>query len=490
MHRNILKGLIISTLVMCTLGVSAADIKVGDAKGAQAIAIGESSEANGDYSVVVGGWASDTDEEGNKGAQATVVGLLAKATKNRATAIGAAAQANGIDATAVGTSTKALGDGSLALGRSSEVAKSGARGIAIGVNAYVGEKNDKHSGMGMPKPSDEWVPGKPYTAVNDDTKPNNPEDKQENAMAIGMKASAFGYQTTAVGAAAEAHDTNSTAVGVAAVARGNYSTALGKQARTYGKETTSVGHWADTRAEFATAVGANSIAYKKGSTAFGSNAKAYDENSVAIGANSIAKEAVDGKAVYSEEVVKASAGIVSMGNPNYKVGDEEVEANYRRVVNIAGGIHDHDAVNVMQLKALDKKLSAIGGGIGELGGKMNKVGAGAAALAALHPQDDFDAKHQWDFAAGVGNYNGANAIAIGAFYRPNEKTLVSLGGTFGNGENMLNAGVSIKCGRGKIITKSRREMSEEIEKLETTVQTQQQEINELKELVKTMINKK
>ena len=178
-----------------------------------------------------------------------------------------------------------------------------------------------------------------------------------------MKASAFGFQTTTLGAGAEAHDTNTTAVGAAAVAKGNYSTALGKQARTFEKESTSVGHWADSRAEFATALGSNTIVYKKGGVALGFGARAYDENSIAIGSNSFAKEAIDGKAYLSEEEVKAAAGIVSVGNPAYKAGDKDVAANYRRIVNVAGGINDNDAVNVAQLKALEGKVTTNTGDI-------------------------------------------------------------------------------------------------------------------------------
>ena len=119
----------------------------------------------------------------------------------------------------------------------------------------------------------------------------------------------------------------------------------------------------DSRAEFATSVGANTIVYKKGGVALGSGARAYDENSVAIGSNSFAKEAIDGKAYLSDEDVKAAAGIVSVGSPNYKVGDTDVAANYRRIVNVAGGIHDNDAVNVAQLKALEGKVTTNAGDI-------------------------------------------------------------------------------------------------------------------------------
>ena len=106
------------------------------------------------------------------------------------------------------------------------------------------------------------------------------------------------------------------------------------------------------------------------------------------------------------------------------------------------------------LTAMDKQVQANAGeigalvnGMGELDSRVNKVGAGSAALAALHPLD-FDPEDKWNFAAGYGHYKGANAVAIGAFYRPNENQMVSIGGSFGGGENMINAGVSFKVGEG------------------------------------------
>ena len=95
---------------------------------------------------------------------------------------------------------------------------------------------------------------------------------------------------------------------------------------------------------------------------------------------------------------------------------------------------------------------------------MNRVGAGAAALAALHPLD-FDPDDKWDIAAGYGNYKDAHAASIGAFYRPNEDTLFSVGGSFGGGENMLNAGVSMKIGQGNHVSTSRVAMAKEIKDL-------------------------
>ena len=99
--------------------------------------------------------------------------------------------------------------------------------------------------------------------------------------------------------------------------------------------------------------------------------------------------------------------------------------------------------------------------VGELGTRVNRVGAGAAALAALHPLD-FDPDDKWDFAAGYGNYKDAHAVSVGAFYRPNEDTMFSVGGSFGAGENMVNAGVSVKLGQGNHVSTSKVAMAKEI----------------------------
>ena len=106
--------------------------------------------------------------------------------------------------------------------------------------------------------------------------------------------------------------------------------------------------------------------------------------------------------------------------------------------------------------------------VGELGTRVNRVGAGAAALAALHPLD-FDPDDKWDFAAGYGNYKDAHAVSVGAFYRPNEDTMFSVGGSFGAGENLVNAGVSVKLGQGNHVSTSKVAMAKEIVDLKDAV---------------------
>lgn len=127
-----------------------------------------------------------------------------------------------------------------------------------------------------------------------------------------------------------------------------------------------------------------------------------------------------------------------------------------------------DAVNGSQLWQRDQAINGLSGSVNKLGNRINRVGAGAAALAALHPLD-FDPDDKWDFAAGYGNYRGANAAAVGAYYRPNEDTMFSVGGSFGGGENMVNAGVSIKLGQGNHVSTSRVAMAKEIKDLRQNV---------------------
>ena len=117
--------------------------------------------------------------------------------------------------------------------------------------------------------------------------------------------------------------------------------------------------------------------------------------------------------------------------------------------------------------------------VGELGTRVNRAGAGAAALAALHPLD-FDPDDKWDVAAGYGNYKDAHAVSVGAFYRPNEDTMFSVGGSFGGGENMVNAGVSVKLGQGNHVSTSRVALAKEVEDLKAIVKAQSAEIKAMR----------
>ena len=153
-----------------------------------------------------------------------------------------------------------------------------------------------------------------------------------------------------------------------------------------------------------------------------------------------------------------------------------------KVTGVAAGAvtaDSKDAVNGGQLYATNQlvkdnasNISLLSNSIDKLDNRVDKVGAGAAALAALHPLD-FDPEDKWDFAAGYGNYSGSSAVALGAYYRPNEDTMFSVGGSFGNGENMVNAGVSLKLGQSSHAPASKAAMEKKISSLS-------QEVEELK----------
>lgn len=136
-----------------------------------------------------------------------------------------------------------------------------------------------------------------------------------------------------------------------------------------------------------------------------------------------------------------------------------------------------------QVKTNADSISRMGNSIDKLGNRVNRVGAGAAALAALHPQD-FDPDDKWDFAAGYGNYKSAHAVAVGAFYRPTEDTMLSVGGSFGGGENMVNVGLTFKLGQHNHVSRSRVAIAKEVLALRQDNQELRNEINELKNMLK------
>lgn len=175
----------------------------------------------------------------------------------------------------------------------------------------------------------------------------------------------------------------------------------------------------------------------------------------------------DGKA--GTTVTNSGIKIASSGDDTHavEISNSNVSMGGQQIHGVAPGSADDDAVNVSQLK---KSVGALGGAINQVDRRVDRVGAGAAALAALHPQD-FDPDDKWDFAVGYGNYRGANAAAVGAFYKPNEDTTFSVGGTVGGGENMVNAGISFKFGQGNHVSNSRVAMAKEIKDLRKEVES-------------------
>ena len=176
------------------------------------------------------------------------------------------------------------------------------------------------------------------------------------------------------------------------------------------------------------------------------------------------------------------------------LGDNLAQAT--AAVNKKADKNAEDIKNVNgRVDELGGRVDTLGGAVSKLDTKVNKVGAGAAALAALHPMD-FDPDNKLTFAAGVGNYRGANAAAIGAFYRPSEQVMFSIAGNMGNGENMVNAGVSFALDRPSktpttkaALVKTVAAQNEQIAVLSETVAEQNEKIARLEAMVEKLVAK-
>ena len=177
---------------------------------------------------------------------------------------------------------------------------------------------------------------------------------------------------------------------------------------------------------------------------------------------SLNKEKIDLKNV----TIEGNAGAVSAKTvtaEKYNVGDKTyissdgINANSQKITNIQAGTDDTDAANVGQVRAADEQLAEgieqntrnigqLSRDVDKLDSRIDRVGAGAAALAALHP-GAYDPNDKVDFSAGLGSYRGAGAAAVGMYYHPDDRTILSMGIAMGGGENMVNAGITWKMGR-------------------------------------------
>lgn len=231
--------------------------------------------------------------------------------------------------------------------------------------------------------------------------------------------------------------------------------------------------------------------------ALGHNTDVSTEGGVALGSGSKATVAA-GEVGYdiltnapstdTSATWKSTASAVSVGDVANGVT--------RQITSVAAGTNDTDAVNVAQLKRLHDMISVnayntvnvqgdvtnLKKDVSRLDKRVNKAVAGSAALAALHPLD-FDPDAKWDFAAGYGHYHNGNAAALGAFYRPNEDVQLSVGSTVGNGETVVNAGLSVKVGAHSNVSRSRVAIGKEVLELKKTVALQNAQIQKLTALL-------
>ena len=210
----------------------------------------------------------------------------------------------------------------------------------------------------------------------------------------------------------------------------------------------------------------------------GDNNKEYDTISVKLNDDIKVQSVISNKVTINNGPTIDSSGINMNKQKITNLKDGEIAEGSTDAVNGGQLYNTNQAViaNAENINSLSHSLN-------KLDSRINRVGAGAAALAALHPLD-FDPDNKWDFAAGYGNYAGANAVAIGTYYRPNENTMFSIGGSFGGGENMINAGVSFKLGSGGSgITTSKTVMAKKIKEQDELLKAQDAKMKEQDEKI-------
>ena len=353
---------------------------------------------------------------------------------------------------AIGSENTALGSSALAVGNKAQANMS--ESIAIGHEAQA----DKTWGIAI---------GTRATASD------------VRSLALGHQAKSTGYKANAIGADATANGNHANAIGSSATATGDHAQAFGAGAQATGVRTNVFGSDAAATADY--------------SIAIGNKANASTANSIALGANSTTRSATNvTNATVAGHTYGGFAGTSPVGSVSVGKAGEE-----RQIHNVAAGkisADSTDAVNGSQLYsvandlqtqinnstpgAINNNINSLNNRVGNVEKRVNKVGAGSAALAALHPLD-FNPDDKWTVAAGYGHYHNANSAALGAFYRPNEDTMFSIGSTIGNGNPQLNAGVSIRLGKRAPESRSRVAMGREIAELNARLQDIENKYNNL-----------
>ena len=366
---------------------------------------------------------------------------------------------------AIGSENTALGSSALAVGNGSQAKMS--ESIAIG-HAAEAERT--------------WS-----TAIG--TRANASEVRSQ---AIGYEAQAAGYKANAIGSGAQATGAHTNAIGSSAIASGDHAQAYGAGAQAQGLRANAFGSDAHATADHAMAIGDHSVASDANSIAIGFQSQSAPAR--AVSEASITTTSLTSGAPIKTHTYGGFAGVGSATNGSVSVGQVGQE---RQIKNVAAGeisATSTDAVNGSQLFSvardlqnqidnttpgqINNNITNLNNRVGDVEQRVNKVGAGSAALAALHPLD-FNPDDKWTVAAGYGHYHNANSAALGAFYRHNEDTMFSIGSTIGNGNPQLNAGVSIRLGKRAPESRSRVAMGREIAELNARLQDIENKYNNL-----------
>ena len=527
--------------------VLAATAAVGVSAVAPVSAATPMSTADGFIFAAVGDHAGQTPDPHNSVSYGTVANgtatSIAVGQGNNITSTTGSSSAYGNQNTVNGDQANAFGDGNTVTGSYAQAfgdsnVINGTHAIGYGYKNTVGESTsnfrdrdyDNEPDTATLRPGDyksnSVAIGSENTALGSSALAvgNGSQAKMSESIAIGHAADAERTWSTAIGTRANASEVRSQAIGYEAQAAGYKANAIGSGAQATGAHTNAIGSSAIASGDHAQAYGAGAQAQGLRANAFGSDAHATADHAMAIGDHSIASDAnsvaigfqsqsAPARAVREASITTTSltsgapiathryggfAGVGSAINGSVSVGQVGQE---RQIKNVAAGeisATSTDAVNGSQLFSvardlqnqidnttpgqINNNITNLNNRVGEVEQRVNKVGAGSAALAALHPLD-FNPDDKWTVAAGYGHYHNANSAALGAFYRPNEDTMFSIGSTVGNGNPQLNAGVSIRLGKRAPESRSRVAMGREIAELNARLQDVENKYNNLLQLL-------
>ena len=499
---------------------------------------------------VEGGWGSIGIGDWNDvvGTESIAIGLSARALKSFSLAVGGHCIASETGAVSVGVYSMADAKNSMALGNMAWAKNEGS--VAIGYHSTADEENTVSVGGTYEEyVGDDPVTGDPiYESKYNKRRIVNVAEgtKNTDAATFGqiIKAGEYNLELAADGSGQVTLKTNAGAIGptikvdASALAGGTtltqeqFNTMLDANTKFTGLQT-EVGNKANANgdnittgagSEWANKLGTGAIAngdknlvngetvYNKiGDTSQLANANLGNNLSDAVvkvntKADNALNKAKDNEKKIGDTTKLTTAGLGSnlsdaVVNVNNKVGTaDELKAlkdaglgdnlaQATAAVNKKADKNADDIKNVNgRVDELGDRVDTLGGAVSKLDSKVNKVGAGAAALAALHPME-FDSDNKLTFAAGVGSYHGASAAAIGAFYRPSEQVMFSIAGNMGNGENMVNAGVSFALDRPSKTPTTKAMMAKKLAEQEQMLAEQSREIAELKAIVQQLAAK-
>ena len=491
------------------------------ATGQDSVALGKDTKASGTWSVALG---SDTKAEGQS---STALGTDTTASGIASTAMGSKTQATGVGSTAMGGSTTAAGNWSLASGGLSEAkgdystamgynSKANARNsfavsggiveaaaknsIAMGEGAKASVSDAVALGSGSVASTEKGKIGYDISGADHSNDTTGVWKSTANAISVGDVANHVTRQIT--GVAAGAADTD--AVNVAqlkkveakaeaaekkhtTVKAGDYATVTEGTNADGGKEYTVSGPKMEStdgsvritdkmengkKVGYNLSVDTSSLGIEKTKVEAGDNVTVTSKktgNTTTYTVNAKDTVVTGGTATYASN---GTGSATLRNNDGTTATITGLQDRYTSSASLSGDTlnftrNDGSTYSVSGI-ASTQDIKNVTNKVGELGTRVNRAGAGAAALAALHPLD-FDPDDKWDVAAGYGNYKDAHAVSVGAFYRPNEDTMFSVGGSFGGGENMVNAGVSVKLGQGNHVSTSKIAMAKEIVDLKDAV---------------------